>query len=194
MRNCTLATGLLIALGVLLLMAVGGDVRGGEDPDRDFFRTYYLPPVAPRQQRLYGRIIRFLDETQHLPESVRLKSTAPGFPEDVELDEEDAKMTSPVPGWKAVAVGRTEAAEKRAYALLQAGRWADARAAYRTLVRRNPDNTHLRVMLALCEARCQNRAEARRFLEQCTDTNQTLEPWLQWMEQTEGLFGGEETQ
>jgi len=181
-------------LGVLLLMPVHCARAGGQDPDESFFRTYYLPPEDPQPKRLYGKIIPFLERVHELPEQIQLRMTPSRLPEAKELQESTHKASKKNEGWKQVVPGRVFPSEKRAYALLRAGHWAEAACAYRGLHRRDPGCAHWKVMLALCEARSGNREEARHLLKQAAEERDTLEPWVQWIMETEELFSGEETQ
>lgn len=162
------------------------------EPDRSFFRTYYLPPERSRPDRVYRGAVSLLNRTQELPEKVVLsRSSSPG-PVELELPEKDDGESDGPGEWKRVSTEQIVPSEKRAFLLLRAGRVKEARRLYRNLSRNRPEDSHLKVMLAACEARCGNRAEARCLLKTSTAGNKTLTPWIQWIEETDNLHSGEE--
>jgi len=193
-RNGLVIITKIFTAALIAVVSIPSAAEGSENADESFFNTYYAPPERPRPDRLYGRLIRFLDKSAELPDRVFLMVPSSESPDAVEIDETELVGIRHSEGWKRVAQGAIVPLERRAYALFRAERWAEASRAYRTLQRRNPEDDHPRVMLALCEVRRGRSEEARQILKECEDANQTLKPWLQWMERTDNLFKGEETQ
>lgn len=152
--------------------------------------AYYAPLADPRRGRLYEATAELLSAGRALPESMdlgfRLRPTPAGQGQEATSAEQPAaapqgSAAGQGPRWVEVLDHPVVGEEELAHAYFLARSYAEAADIYRLLHERNPEDTHLLLMLLLSERNAGNADEARRLLSELQKKGTEPAKWAEWM-------------
>jgi tetratricopeptide (TPR) repeat protein len=177
----------------LLLSPAAITAAEGSNPqeERTLWETFYAPLEDAGPDQTYQSALELLTFVGEMPHSIELplaeSAGSPDLPEELPLTIEQGTDEAPAAGWVSLSTGAVVRSEELASAWVEAGEWDKALQLYSRLAKDDPEDTHLTVMLALCEYRVGNLQEARELLNRAGQRNEKYLSWVRHHDKLENL-------